>query len=241
MSLFGGMKMYNIAICDDELDFGKLIATKVKDYFSSFGMTLFDNPDDLLEEYQEKKFEVVFMDIDMPSMSGYELAEQIRTMNRDVIIAFITGTDTPVDTSLKFRPIDFIRKGSWQVDILQTFPLIEKELLLYYDILVIGNGVDTYHIKYGEILYFESNRNDLLIHKKDGIVRIRKTLKSVMKDLLQHDFIIINKGIVINTKQVRNIRFADMEIIMKNGETLYIGRTRKKEVKEFFSNVGRNF
>lgn len=227
--------MYNLAICDDDLMFGKMASTKLKNYFPKFNVYLYNDPVMLLEEYPDMRYEAVLMDINMEPLSGYETSDRLRRINRDIIIAFITGTDTPVDSSLRFRPVDFVRKDNWEEDILETFPVIEKELELYNDVLVINVGNTTYQMKYGEILYLESDHNDLVIHKMNETLKIRKTLKSLSDDLINHKFLIINKGLMINTNQVKTLKLSALQIVMKNNDLLYISRTRKNAVKEFYS------
>lgn len=81
----------------------------------------------VLKMFKEQHFDIVLLDIMLPEVSGLELCEQIRLVNMDIPIIFLTAKDTTADkvTGLKKGADDYIVK-----------PFNLEELLLRIQILL---------------------------------------------------------------------------------------------------------
>ena len=77
--------MYHIFICDDEKRFTevleKLVETCLKEQGQSYEIQIFYNGIEMFQAMQKKAPEILLLDIDMPEISGMELAEQIFSSN----------------------------------------------------------------------------------------------------------------------------------------------------------------
>ena len=89
--------MINIAICDDEQKYlirmQELIQSIMqKQQIEEYELALFSSAKELKEKIAEgKEYQVIFLDINMPQMSGLELAQEIREYDKDVILLFMTA------------------------------------------------------------------------------------------------------------------------------------------------------
>ncbi len=59
---------------------------------------------------QKKAPEILLLDIDMPEISGMELAEQIFSSNINTNVIFVTNRDDLVFQAIHYQPFRFIRK-----------------------------------------------------------------------------------------------------------------------------------
>ena len=106
----------NIAICDDNKDTVTMLYSLIKNYFADYDLSLntislYTNGNTLLSEMEHgKELEVIFLDIEMPSLSGMEVAKQIREMNSDALIIFITSYPDFMSASFKVEAFDFLTK-----------------------------------------------------------------------------------------------------------------------------------
>ena len=74
--------MIKVALCDDIIDYNK----KMESYIEKYGnenhvevkITSYGSGSQLLLNYQKRKFDVIFLDVSMPEMDGFETAEEIR-------------------------------------------------------------------------------------------------------------------------------------------------------------------
>lgn len=70
--------MFNIAVCDDYIKHSfkleELIDNAFNFYEEAVSIDVFDKPQSLLTKIQTENYNVIFLDIEMPTMNGLELA-----------------------------------------------------------------------------------------------------------------------------------------------------------------------
>ena len=95
-------RMIKIAIVEDELDMANDLIKYTKDFFNKneieVNLTHFDNALKLLDNYNYE-FDLIFMDINMYGMNGYETTQKIRRMNRKdakTVLIFAVSADIQV-------------------------------------------------------------------------------------------------------------------------------------------------
>ncbi len=71
----------------------------------------FQSPLDAITHAENNNIDVAFLDIDMPEMSGFELAKKLQEINKNTKVAFVTGnisymrpSNRPVDLPFIFKP-----------------------------------------------------------------------------------------------------------------------------------------
>ncbi len=106
--------MLRIAICDDETtlvnEIYKIVLHEISKFTTEVEIKCFTNGNNLLEQHQENPFEIVFLDIDMPKISGFEIAKKLRENFSKAYIIFITSHEELVYESMDFQPFHFLRK-----------------------------------------------------------------------------------------------------------------------------------
>ena len=116
-----GFLMIRISIVDDEEIILKSIRKKTEDLLNELKVDfeIYDYTDGtiLLKEFKNVRFDIVFLDIEMPGISGLEIAQRIRDEEENVDIIFITNKDELVYDSIKFAPFRFIRKFRFETEI----------------------------------------------------------------------------------------------------------------------------
>ena len=73
----------------------KMLSSAIKDFliFSNYQVVLRENGHDGLKEYYNRRFDLVLLDIMLPNINGYAIAQEIRKENCELPIIFITGRD----------------------------------------------------------------------------------------------------------------------------------------------------
>ena len=108
--------MLKIAVCDDNESFletlKKIISESARDYFKDIKVQCFNNGQRLLYQHKRLFFDVIFLDIDMPEFTGFDVAEILRKQRRDCYIIFVTNHNELVYGSMEFQPFYFIQKSS---------------------------------------------------------------------------------------------------------------------------------
>ena len=107
--------MVRIGICDDKVVHVKLIKEIVEKnlslYTSEYNIICCTSGIQLLNTHGNEPFDAIFLDIDMPKVTGFDVAEMLRADFSNCFIIFITTHAELVYESMGFQPFDFIRKN----------------------------------------------------------------------------------------------------------------------------------
>jgi DNA-binding LytR/AlgR family response regulator len=239
-----------IAICDDkkmeidnlfqEIDrvFSKYISAEIK-----IEIYKYNDPNKLIEDYKDKKYDLIFLDIEMPLMDGFSVAEILTNVSRDVKIVFVTSYDDLVYDSFKYMPIEFIRKKYLSADVARKgkhiFSKIQESKANY---IFVQNNINI-ELKLSDIIYIENIRNDIKIYMSDdkSYVLKRKTLKNFISELNYSNIFQIHMSYAVNIEYVYNPPKYDSISLIKDNIILPVGRKFKDNLNKKFMEYARGF
>ena len=150
-----------IYICDDEPQILRQIGKQVQVCMPESVVTELGTSTELLELLRKQNCDVLLLDIDMPDITGLEVAEQLKGLTKKPLLIFITSHDELVYDSLQFHPFGFVRKSFLDTELPRVLTDCEKELLSnkqYYHFKTAEGEVS---LPLEEILYFEAEGNYL--------------------------------------------------------------------------------
>lgn len=226
--------VYNIAICDDEIKTLQNISTRIKNEFSSFNLDvnyfIYNYPEQLVDLLEREKMDVLFLDIDMPKISGMDIGKYILNKSIDILLIFVTNHDALVYESFKYQPFGFIRKSHLEDEISQVVSSAIKRLESKNEILVIKINNEVIKINMNEILYFEAESNYVNLFTKNEKYRFRETLGNLQKQLINKGFLRVHKGYLISQKEVFLIKAKEVKLF--NGTLIPVGRSFSEDVKK---------
>lgn len=235
----------SIYICDDDLYF----AEKIKQYVKSImcGMCnvkicTFDNGDDLLHEYEKSSSDAVFLDIDIPDMNGFQIAEALQKNNSNAIIVFITSYEDKVYQSWTYQPFWFVRKNHLD-DLAIVLPKmvakIESDNHRNNHIFKLKAENCIVDIDIGALIIMESVGHDIEMKYICGTrKKVRCKISDVDTQLKDRYIVRIQKGILVNCRYISKI--TSREVILTNGGSYNISRKRIEEVKAVFQKYVRS-
>lgn len=226
--------MIHIAICDDEnkickLYFDKLQVILRKEQISA-EVSCFSSSKQFLESLNETVYDIILLDIDMPEVTGIQIAQEIKRLEIKPLLVFVTNQDALVYQSFQYHPFSFIRKNYFDDEIESVLISAIQELLKKDLRFIFRLNLETMSLPVSEIIYFEASGNYLILHTKDNIYRCRDTMTNVENELSAKGFIRIHKGFLINQEAV--FRIGNDSITLLNGTVLPIGRINKDAVKK---------
>ena len=224
----------NIAICDDEqksLDTieeklykaSEKLNIKIETYIYNDGNKVLD----LI--YNEKEdFDILFLDIDMPNISGLEVARKLREKKTDVILIFISAHEQYVFDSIEYNPFRYIRKSRIDKELLLALRAAYSRIAEMQDYYIaVKTEESEVRVKHSDIMYFETIARKVGIHLNNGeVLIVRKTIKELNEELNDEHLIRIHSGCVANVKYID--KFSNYDITLDNGEKLIVSRTRVK-------------
>ena len=124
--------MYHVAICDDESKILNDIRVKIETCFQEQEITAeyfcTEDSKKMMEHLQKKKTDVLFLDIDMPHISGMDIAAYLNENKLNTILVFVTSQDALVYKTFAYRPFGFIRKTHIEEELTELTERIRCEL-----------------------------------------------------------------------------------------------------------------
>ena len=222
-----------IAVCDDEIKIQEEIVSFIQKKFPLCKTSAFSDGQTFLSSLKtnsESLPDIVLLDIDMPGISGMEVAASLAEKKARTLIVFVTAHDELVYDSFKYHPFAIVRKKYMEEELLNVLQDCQKEIDSRNKSFVFQNGSQTVNLAQSEILYFEGQANYLAIHTSSGDYRMRSTMTAVEKQLENSGFLRIHKGFLVNLDHVRILKTEGLEL--DNGELLPIGKSYSDSAKK---------
>lgn len=205
--------MIHIYVCDDSIEFRRMFDQTLSKLIPvCFSKTLdykiedsVGNGEQLLKRMETKPMDVVFLDIDMPEINGFELAKQIIAKNKDVIIVFVSGYDHFVYQVFEFSPFAYLRKSH----ILDELPSVLMRISDKFDydnrtvslLSVAGNiKLDTRNI-----VYISSEGNYYIVQTIMGSCKCRGALNEIEGFFSNFDFYRIHSAYIVNLNHIQRV------------------------------------
>lgn len=230
--------MLRIAVVDDEKLFLKNFIEKLKPFIdiSSSQIDLFSSPILFLES--EVSYDFIFLDIDMPKINGISIAKKRARLNEKTI--FVTNRESLVFQAYnETSSIGFVRKNHLDEDLRDVFNALHN-LEKNQKHITIKKGSEIINVNCREVLYFEKQINNIIIHTMTENIVYRNTMKELEKDLMPFGFVKTHEGYLVNVERIYYIGKSD--IILTNRERIPVSRKNVKNVKEtFLRKCGDNY
>ena len=228
--------MIKIAICDDEQTYIDILLKDIAEIYNDLSdrlqFVIFQSGEEFIANFSKGKFDIIFMDIEMSEMNGLKTAEFIRSIDQNVILAFLTSYDKFVYSGYEVNAFRYILKS-------QPRPLYLKQIKdtideysrkLRYILVEIEGKLQ--RIMINDIYYIEVYLREIVIHLFDKTYKTTGKLKDYENDLIGMYFVKPDKSHLVNAA---NIDFVEKDkLLLKNGEHLYISRKHYKDVVEAF-------
>lgn len=223
--------MLKIGLLEDEQDQAERLILFLAQYRQShpqFAYTLqrYSRALELLDHY-ERDFDLLFLDIRLPDMTGMEAAHRIRESDRNVMIIFVTSLTQYAVEGYSVQAFDYIVKPIGY----ESFAAkLERALrVLSYRrpgvVLDIKTREGSLRLSADMIHYFEVFDHDLLIHTDDGIIKQWGSLSRYEKQLAEAHFARCNSCYLVNLKFVRGI-YGDEVLV--GSDRLAVSKSRRK-------------
>lgn len=238
------INLIRIAVCDDNEILLNDLSKRIYDKMTSFGyeieVLLFNNASSFLSSQQNRAFDVVFLDIVMPDVSGFEAAAQIGRSGDKTYIIFITTESQLVFDSFDFNPFYFIPKDNESLFEDRLEHVLEK-LALHMSadrpICIECPFNEKKYVEPNTIIFIKSHTNyiDYMCTNRETIT-VRGKIQSVSGNLSDMIFTRIHNRIIINLQHIRKIDYPNSSVYMDNDDVLPISRAYKKLLIEKYNN-----
>jgi two-component system LytT family response regulator len=205
------------------------------------------------EAIERLKPEVVFLDIQMPGLSGLEVAAQLEQETAPLIV-FVTAFDEHAIKAFELSAIDYLLKPYDKDRLLKTLSRIRgrpadgsaraavataRAQTHSHDRLLVPVGETLQLIDTATVEWLEANDNYVHVHTTARSYLLRRTLQDLLEQLGDKQFARIHKSAAVNIAAVRAFTplfKGDYEVQLRNGKVLRLSRRFKDQL---FGRMGR--
>lgn len=240
--------MVKIGIVDDEKEARERLRQEIErfaaEYHMEFEVCEFDSAASYLSEKGDT-CDILYLDIDMPQMSGMELAEKIRETDAELILIFCTNLQQFALNGYSVSALGFLVKPvqwySFHLYLDRALKVLRKRAGQAEnpgpESIVVKNGAISQIIRAADIKYVEVRQHHLLYHVKDEttgqetVIKTRGTMQDAAALLSACGFARCSSSFLVNLSCITAVSRMDLYI---GQETVPIGRAYKDSfVREF--------
>lgn len=224
-----------IALCDDDPQLLHQLAAVMEEYVSArrcpLQYRLFDDAQAMLGAAAEKPFTHYFLDVMMPGMDGIAAAQEIRRLDEDARIVFLTSFKEYAYQGFQVRAYDYLLKPVQKETLIALLDRLAAEEGRTQQYIRLQSGKSVCRIPYSQLAYLEVNQKKLYFHQTDGQVRqIPGTIAGFEADLLARpEFVKIHRSYIVNLRHV--VSLSPDGCALTPGDNLPISRLLYQQVR----------
>lgn len=195
--------------------------------------------------------DLLFLDVEMPVMNGFEMLEQLPSIPFDII--FTTGYDTYAIKAIRFSALDYLLKPIDKDDLLKAVakvnPQPEPQMAQQIELLLqkLGHKPALQKIALPSLQGFElvlietiirceadNNYTHVFLKSRQSLL-VSRTLKEIEELLEESSFLRVHQSHLINLNEIiRYVRGEGGYVVMSDNSTVHVSRSRKDELLKIF-------
>lgn len=225
-----------ILICDDDLLIAEQLKSCLQQFFSknklkSPDITIYPDGETLLADKTPK--DIVFLDIEMPGLSGIFVGNELKKANKNIIIFIITSYVEYLDEAMRFHVFRYLSKP---LDRQRLFRNMRDAIQLYNTSatkILIETKQGCFTVFASEIILVESHDRKVTIHTTKRSYESIHTMKYWMETLTMHCFFPTHKSFIVNLEHVSDFDHSLIHLYNNQLEA-YLTRRKYTQFKEAY-------
>ena len=229
-----------IALCDDqpsqlELLYNLILAWEgPREHLT---VLRFDNGDSLLQAHSAAPFDIIFLDVLMPLLSGMETAKELRQFDKTVKLVFLTASSDFAVEAFSVKACNYLLKPLEPERLYRCLDELSEEIHASARKICI-RGIHTVHqIPVADIEYIESQNKRILFVLSGGktIISGEPLYAYEEKLTLEEGFFKCSRSFIVNIHQIET--FMAREIRTRSGARIPISRSCQREFEKAYFSV----
>ncbi len=246
------MKTFRTIIIDDERLAREELKSLLKDYHEIEIIDEAKNGEEGIQKIKEHKPDLIFLDINMPGLNGFEMIKHLEEIPR---VIFVTAYDEYALKAFEVSALDYILKPvdperlkegiqkltSSEDDFVSSQQLVitrKDRVLNTSDKVFIKDGEKCWFIELSKVRMLESDGNYVKVYFDNFRPLILRSLNSFEERLDPEFFFRANRKYIINLKWVSSIENwfnGGLQVELREGEKVEISRRQAIRFKEMMS------
>ena len=158
------------------------------------------------ESIKKEEIDLLIADIEMPNLSGYELADIIHSHALNISVIFVTGNSGYAVHAFELNVHDYIMKPYTRERLIQSIERLKEKSKSSEIIgrLYIKQQNDIHIIQKKDIIFIERSGRSTTIYTKTDEIKTYLTLNELEGELRERDFLRSHRSFIINIHYVKN-------------------------------------
>lgn len=228
--------MLRFALADDDPKDRETLRAYLEQYRQESGealeVTVYTDGDELVEQYKSQ-FDLILLDVQMQFLDGMAAAREIRRVDREVIIIFITNMAQYAIQGYAVDALDYVLKPvsyfAFAKSMGRALERLRRRRRRY---LSVSSKSGTQRVDCARVYYIEADGHSLSYYTADGRLSGTGTMKEVEESLAGGWFFRCGKGLLVNLEHVEGVTDGDAVV---HGTTVQVSRSRRKEFLAAFN------
>ncbi len=221
-----------IAVCDDMKNERRRIREALNSVIKDFTLDEFDDGNELLKSHAAHRYDVIFLDIIMPRVSGMETAARLRTADTKTPVVFVSTTEEFGVQSYRVQAFDYLLKP---IDVMQLRSCLNRLFYAHrkkHYVTITYLGSDT-RVLLSNIQCLESNLRKVIFTLADNReIELNGRLADYEDYLLRHGFCRCHKSYIVNIEHID--RVDSDTFVLSGGKRVKISRTHLADAKKAY-------
>ena len=229
--------MLKVVILDDDMISREIIRSYIN--FTDFLQleAEYENPIVALKEIENTDCDLIFLDIEMPEMSGIDFIAAAKNIPQVVIISskseYAAESYNYDVTDYLVKPIEyqrFLKASNRAKEISESISLKSPENEQH---IFVKTGSELVKLNFSSIHYVEAFADYVQIHTKDKRYTVLSTMKSIHVKLGEDEFMRVHRSFIVAVDKIESLRENGLVI---GNKVVKVSRKYKKELKESLNN-----
>lgn len=231
---------YKIAICDDMEQDTQYIASAAKKWAEQENVCVdihtFPSAEGFLFDYAEHKdYDILLLDIEMPSMNGVELAKRIRQENDAVQIVFITGYSDYIAEGYDVAALHYLMKPVSFDKLFAVMNRATDKLNKTEKSIIMAVDGESLRIAVSDIVAVEAFAHFCTLTTIHARFEVKASITAVEKMLNESaggEFVRCHRSYIVGVKYIKSISKTD--VTLDNGAKIPLSRSHCQAVNQAF-------
>ena len=231
-----------ILICDDDPVFCDELERDLEQYEIihrlEFEILKVFSGEQALDALAQGDWDVLFMDIEMPTINGVEAGKRVREQlqNYSLKIIYVSSRQEYAMDLFKVDTFDFLIKPVAYEELEAVLDKLQKTLDRNGEMFVYRKKGQAVRCRLEDILYFESWLKKTIIVTRQKKDEFYAPLKDIYEELKDKRFFYCHKSILVNYDRVAEFHYD--RLVLDNGKELEISQSKRKEVRRLSGEMG---
>lgn len=229
-----------IALCDDQPEQLKQMRSLILGWDERPGdlaVSCYENGDALLRAHNASPFDIIFLDVLMPLLSGMETAKLLRQSDKSVKLVFLTSSPDYAVDAFGVKASNYLLKPLDPEKLYQCLRELSQELEASVRRICIRSPHTLHRIAVADIEYVESQNKRILFVLSNGQTILSAEPLYTFEDklTLEDGFFKCSRSFIVNIHRINT--FTAKEIRTRSGARISISRSCHREFEQAYFSV----